>query len=110
VEPVSGNTDSTATLLAELEDPRAAVRQAALDRIIELDDRAVIPQLRVIADRTTNLSEKIHLLKAIEFLSLPSVEEHLAAQKTRRAARGLPETPPTSTNLINRHRRLAQPQ
>ena len=107
-EPTSSNADSSTAILAELEDPHKEIRRAALDKIIELDDRSVIPQLRAIADRTADLSEKINILKAIEFMSLPSVEEHLAAEKARRAALGLPEPTPVLTNRFTGRRRSRQ--
>lgn len=64
-----------------LESDSADVRAAALQGLIELGDRAAIPYLKTAAQETKIPEEKIELTKAIEFLSLPTVQEHREALK-----------------------------
>lgn len=57
--------------LDRLRHPEKQVREAALDAIKQLDDKAAIPRLKELAENTEDPSEKRALLDAIEFVELP---------------------------------------
>lgn len=59
-----------------LESDAADVRAAALQGLIELGERDAIPYLKLAAQETKIPKEKVELVKAIEFLSLPTLKEH----------------------------------
>ena len=64
-----------------LESDAAEVRAAALQGLIQLGERDAIPYLKIAVQETTIPEEKIELVKAIEFLSLPTWKEHRNAIK-----------------------------
>ena len=64
-----------------LESDASDVRAAALQGLIELGERDAIPYLKVAVQETKIPEEKIELVKAIEFLSLPTWKEHRDAVK-----------------------------
>ena len=97
-------------LLAELTNPDPTVRRAALDGIIQLGDRSMIPRLREIEAATEDTTEKAEILEAINYIELPSWTEYLAQRgalppsartnvpraglvRPRPAARNAPNTP-----------------
>jgi hypothetical protein len=92
------SSDSVDGILADLEKPGAELRQAALQRAKELGDRAMIPRLREIAERTDDPREKAAILDAIDFLNLPTIAENMAAAQSARAAAGQPDPPQSLTN------------
>ena len=59
-----------------LESDAADVRAAAIQGLIELGERDAIPYLKIAAQETKIPEEKTELLKAAEFLSLPTWKEH----------------------------------
>lgn len=64
-----------------LESDAAEVRAAALQGLIQIGERDAIPYLKLAAQETKIPEEKIELVKAIEFLSLPTLKEHRDAIK-----------------------------
>ena len=71
----SMNNDPTSlsNIVADLTSPDKEIRDAAIEAIKELGDTNAIPTLKGIADNTEDLEEKISLLQAADFLSLPSM-------------------------------------
>ena len=59
-----------------LESSSREVRAAALQGLIQLGDGAAVPYLKAAADKTMDTQEQSDLLKAAEFLALPSWREH----------------------------------
>ena len=81
---MNNDTNSLNTILAELNNSDKEIRKGALEAVIQFADRAAIPRLQGIADRTENATEKSALLEAIEYLKLPSLTEYLREKgKTR---------------------------
>ncbi|MCW5551829.1 MAG: HEAT repeat domain-containing protein [Verrucomicrobiae bacterium] len=79
-------------ILTELHNGNKTIRKAALEATIQFADRAAIPYLEDLADRTEDPLEQVELLEAIEFLSLPSLTEVLEAHR----ASGGTVTPPAA--------------
>jgi hypothetical protein len=94
----AAGSDSADGILADLKKPGWDIRQAALQRARELDDRSIIPRLREIAARTEDAHEKADILDAIDFLNLPSIDENMAEAQAARAAAGQPDPPQSLTN------------
>jgi hypothetical protein len=65
-------------LCGKLSAPDRQVRQAAVSNLVILADREAIPALTEAASRATDAEEKTNLLKAIEFLQLPTYDELVA--------------------------------
>lgn len=65
------------------------IRAAARDGLITLGERAAIPALQSAA-RTATPEEARALLEAAEFLALPTLTEHRAAQKAAKAGAATP--------------------
>ncbi len=76
----NGDTASGSALLAELQNQDKDTRKTALEAIIQLDDRSMIPYLQEIASQTEDAVEKAEITKAIEYIQLPSLSERLAQQ------------------------------
>ncbi|MGZ4987929.1 MAG: HEAT repeat domain-containing protein [Limisphaerales bacterium] len=90
----------TAKLLAD----DRQVRQAAVSNLVALADRAAVPALSEAANRVTDSEEKANILKAVEFLQLPSYDE-LVANGTMKA----PGKVPMSVSRINAESYLPRP-
>ncbi len=75
----------TAKLLADDQQ----LRQAAVSNLVALADRAAVPPLLDAAHRVTDSEEKANILKAVEFLQLPSYDE-LVADGTMKALGKVP--------------------
>jgi hypothetical protein len=71
------------TILSELQNSDRTIRQAAREAIVRVDNRSVLPRLQELAAQTDDPSEKLELLDAIEYISLPSYSQRLAQQKTQ---------------------------
>jgi len=71
------------TILSELQNSDRSIRQAAREAIVRVDNRSVLPRLQELAAQTEDPSEKLELLDAIEYISLPSYSQRLAQQKTQ---------------------------
>ena len=74
---MSNDTNSLNTILSELNNSDKEIRKGALEAVIQFADRAAIPRLQEIADRTEDNTEKTALLEAIDYLKLPSLTEYL---------------------------------
>jgi hypothetical protein len=75
--------DSTSDILNSLIHLDREGREAKIEEIKESGDSNAIPALKAASEWTTNLDEKIELLEAAEFLSLPPLAfEPMNIQKT----------------------------
>ena len=72
-----------------LESESAEIREAALQGLIQLGDSAAVPYLKAAATKTKIVQEQLDLLKAADFLALPSWHEH-----RQEIAGGQPKTTP----------------
>lgn len=84
------NTLSVATsstpdkLLAELQDSDKGVRQRALEAVLQIEDRSIVPRLRELAAKTEDAEQKAQLLAVADFIALPSIIDYLDEQKDNR--------------------------
>jgi mannitol-specific phosphotransferase system IIBC component len=72
------NEQTLPLLCAKLRAVDRQVRQAAISNLVVLADRDAIVALSEAADRSTDSDEKTNILKAIEFLQLPTYDELVA--------------------------------
>ena len=72
---------SLKSILAELRNPEAEIREAALGAIVTFGSRDAIPHLEEIARSTEDPAEKLSLLKTAENLKIPSATEYFAKKK-----------------------------
>lgn len=81
---LSTKTDrgSLDTLLSELRNPEAEIREAALDIISQSGNRGAIPGLIDAAAQIEDPREKQAIAEAIEFLKLPTLTETLNLQRS----------------------------
>ena len=80
----SGWDDDDASLkaiLAELRNPEAEIREAALGAVVTFGSKEAIPHLEQIAESTEDPAEKLALLKTAENLKIPSATEYFAKKK-----------------------------
>lgn len=75
-----GDSASIGVLLSELNNSNPEIRRAALDAIMQSGNRESIPALQQLADRLTDPQQQLEIAQAIEFLTLPSISEVLAAR------------------------------
>jgi hypothetical protein len=66
---------SLKSILNELKNPEKEIRLAAIEAAIQFGDRSAIPQLKELANVTTDAEERQALLDAVEFMSLPTMTE-----------------------------------
>jgi HEAT repeat protein len=88
---------SLPSILASLKHPEKEVREAAIEATRQFGSKDAIPALKEAANNTDDFDEKIDLLDAADFLSLPSINtpgllrkptpEQLEAAKQRRLER-----------------------
>jgi hypothetical protein len=78
------------TILSELRNLDPRIRQGALEAVIQFRDRAAIPRLQEIAESTENSEEKNAILKAIEYLKLPTLVERLSEARASASATATP--------------------
>lgn len=64
---------SLKAILADLRSPEKEIRSAATDAAVNFGSQDAIPDLKAAANATDDIPEKIALLDAAQFLSLPSV-------------------------------------
>ena len=93
-----GDAAARNTILAELRNPVFDIRKSALSAAIQLNDRSIVPGMRAVVDATTNLEEKVDLLKAIDYINLPSLTEYRAALRKAKET-GRPFSLPGATPL-----------
>jgi HEAT repeat protein len=60
------------TILSELSNPEPRIREAAVEAAVQFKSSVAVPALRDAAGHADDPGEKIRLLKAIEFLSIPN--------------------------------------
>ena len=77
---------SLAAILAEMKNPDKQIRDAALKAVIQFNDRAAVPALQKLADETADPFEKVDILKAIDYIKLPSFTELMAYKRALKAA------------------------
>jgi len=85
--------------MGELENRDPDVRKAALQAAVQSGNRDAIPRLMDAAAQTDDAMEKSDILKAIDFLKLPSLSETIAqnnAGAKRSAAKPSPASRPKS--------------
>jgi hypothetical protein len=77
---MNNDAQSRDTILSELKNnPDKQIRAAALEAAIQFDDRSVVPPMQEIAAQTQDPEEKAAILKAIDYINLPSLTEYRAA-------------------------------
>lgn len=67
----SSNPNSLAAVRERLLSPAAAVRKAAVEAAMHLNDREAIPQLKEALGRVEDTREKVAIMDAIEYLQIP---------------------------------------
>ena len=67
-------------IISALADHDAQVRAAACAAAVQCGDRNLIPALQAAADSTGDVREKMDLLRAADFLQLPTMSEALAGR------------------------------
>jgi hypothetical protein len=72
---MNNDPDSLKTILSELENPDAEIRQAALTATLDFGSKDAIPSLQNEMAYATDPQEKVDLQKAIDFLELPRLGE-----------------------------------
>ena len=70
------------TIVVELSDSKPEIRKAAREAIVQFGNRDAIPILKELVSKTEDAREKVELLDAAEFLSLPSLSEVRQQQRT----------------------------
>jgi HEAT repeats len=96
----NNDQDSLNAILAEMKNPDKQIRTAALSATVQFNDRSAIPRLQEIAAQTEDPSEKAQILKAIDYMKLPSISEYLAQRRASSAARtNAPAAPAAGTNI-----------
>ena len=72
---------SLAAILVEMKNSEKTIRAAALKAVIQFNDRSAIPALQKLADETADPYEKVDILKAIDYIKMPSYTEYLAYRR-----------------------------
>lgn len=75
-----GDSASLGVILSELSNDNPDIRRAALDAVMQSGNPDAIPALQQLADRSVDPQQRTDLAQAIEFLSLPSLSDVLAAR------------------------------
>ena len=71
---MSGDPAALPLILADLNNPEKEIRDAAIEAAKQFGSTNAIPALKAAADDTEDLAEKIDLLKAAEFLTVPAMD------------------------------------
>jgi len=79
----SYDTASLSNILADLTNPEKEIRDAAIEAAKQFGSTNAIPALKAAVDNTDDTQEKIDLLEAADFLSLPPLTIGQAPQMTR---------------------------
>jgi len=64
-------------ILAEMRNTQPEIRKAALEAAIAFGSKDAIPKLEILARGTNDLTEQKAIADAIEYLSMPTMVEHL---------------------------------
>lgn len=83
---MKSDPESLNVLLSELQNPDREIRMAALEAVIQFDDRSSIPRLQELAKQTEDIAERRAIEDAVGYMKLPSLSEHLEKRKAERAA------------------------
>jgi len=83
---MKSDPESLNILLSSLENPDKEIRVAALEAIIQFDDRSAIPRLEELARQTADPAERRAIEDGIEYMKLPSITEHFERRKAELAA------------------------
>jgi len=84
---MNSDAASLAAILAEMKNPDKDIRKAALNAVIQFNDRSAVPELQKLADSTQDPFEKVDILKAIDYIKLPSFTEYMAYQHSLKQAK-----------------------
>ena len=95
---MNSDAASLATILAGMTNAEPQIRKAALNAVIQFNDRSAIPALQKIADATSDPFEKVDILKAIDYIKLPSFTEYMAYKNALKKARQQTNAVATVTN------------
>jgi hypothetical protein len=79
---MNSDAASLAAIMAETTNAEPQIRKAAVNAAVQFGDRAVIPELQKLADATQDPFEKVDILKAIEYMKLPSLTEYTAYRQS----------------------------
>lgn len=79
---MSDDPASLPPILADLTNTEKEVRDAAINAVREFGSKDAIPALKAAVENTDDTKEKIDLLEAIDFLSLPRIEFGNSANPT----------------------------
>lgn len=82
---MKSDADSLNSLLMGMQNLDKGVRRAALEAVVQFDDRSAIPKLQEIASQTEDTGEKKAIEEAIEYINLPSLMEYFEQRKTELA-------------------------
>lgn len=72
---MNNDSNSLNTIWGELANPDKEIRAGALAAVVQFGDRSVVPNLRELAAQTQDATEKAEIIKAADFLDLPSLTE-----------------------------------
>lgn len=78
--------ESMLVILSELRSPVPEIRRVAADATREFGSRDAIPVLRALVEADATPEESETWLELIEWLELPTLREHMAAERQRGAA------------------------
>ncbi len=95
---MNSDAASLAAILAGMTNAEPLVRKAALNAVIQFNDRSAIPELQKIAEATADPFEKVDILKAIDYIKLPSFTEYAAYKDALKKARLQTSGTPAATN------------
>ncbi len=84
---MNSDAASLAAILAGMTNAEPQIRKAALNAVIQFNDRSAIPELQKIADATADPFEKVDILKAIDYIKLPSFTEMMAYKNALKKSR-----------------------
>ena len=72
---MNNDTNSLNTIWSELSNPDKDIRDGALAAVVQFGDRSVTPRLRELAAQTEDPAEKVEIIKAADYLELPSLTD-----------------------------------
>jgi hypothetical protein len=93
---MNSDAASLAAIMAETTNAEPQIRKAAVNAAVQFGDRSVIPQLQKLADATSDPFEKVDILKAIDYMKLPSLAEYSAYRQAHKKTNAVP----AATNIV----------
>ena len=104
---------SLSNILSDLTSPDKEIRAAAIEAAEQFGSSNAIPALKGVAANTDDLQEKVALLEAVDFLSLPSIDfsrpatprtpEQIQAAERRKAEREARRRAQIQKRALNRN-------